>query len=107
VQILPRVAAKFANITVSITLANGDPVTVNGIDVAIVPAGTAPTATTIWVGSHWTPPDATVLLIGPAATVTAPPDYSLTVPAVGGDLWARIVDSPETDVALIDHIELE
>jgi hypothetical protein len=48
-----------------------------------------------------------VLLIGPAATVANPPAYSLHIPATGGDLWARVLDTPEVDAALIDHIELE
>lgn len=106
-QRLPRVAAKYADITVTATLATGAPTTISGVDVALVPPGSTPTATTVWVASRWVSPVAQVLLIGPLATVGSPPTYSLTVPAVGGDLWARVTDTPEIDAALIDHIELE
>jgi hypothetical protein len=106
-QTLPRVAAKFADITVTATLANGGAATVTGVSVAIVPPGAKPTASTVWVAARWVAPVAQVLLIGPLCTPTSPPSYSLTVPAIGGDLWARVVDNPEVDAALVDHIELE
>lgn len=106
-QRLPKVAAKFADITVVAELANGTPTTLTGVDVAIVPPGTTPVASTTWVAANWVAPKAQVLLIGPLATVTSPPPYSLNVPAVGGDLWARVTDIPEVDAALVDHIELE
>jgi hypothetical protein len=106
-QRLPKVAAKYANITTTATLATGVPTTISGVDVAVVPPGTTPTATTTWVPSRWVAPVAQVLLIGPAAAVANPPTYSLNIPATGGDLWARVIDTPETDAALIDHIELE
>jgi hypothetical protein len=107
VQTLPKIAAKFADITVNATLSTGVPTTVAGVSVAVVPAGTTPTATTVWVAARWVAPVATVLLVGPLAVVASPPTYALTVPAFGGDLWARITDTPEVDAALVDHIELE
>jgi hypothetical protein len=106
-QRLPKVAAKYVNITATATLATGVPTTIAGVDVAVVPPGTTPTAVTAWVSSHWVAPVAQVLLIGPAAMVANPPAYSLHIPATGGDLWARVLDTPEVDAALIDHIELE
>lgn len=106
-QRLPRVSAKFADITVVATKADGTPATIAGVAVAIVPPGSTPTATTVWVAANWVSPVAQVLLVGPLATPTSPPPYALTVPAVGGDLWAQVVDNPESDAALVDHIELE
>jgi hypothetical protein len=106
-QRLPRVAAKFADITVTATLANGNPATITGVSVAIVPPGSLPTASTVWVAANWASPVAQVLLIGPLCSPTSPPAYQLTVPSVGGDLWARVIDNPEVDAALVDHIELE
>jgi hypothetical protein len=104
---LPKVAAKFADITVTALLANGNTATITGVDVAIVPPGTKPDATTVWVAANWVTPLAQVLLIGPLCTPTSPPPYKLTVPAIGGDLWGRVTDNPEVDAALVDHIELE
>lgn len=101
---LPRIAAKFADVTASATLADGTPASIFGMDFAIVPPGASPTATTVWLSS--TPGDGgfTILLAGPA--VTPVPDGALVVPEPGGDLWARVVDVPETDAALVERISL-
>lgn len=106
-QVLPKVTTKLAHITPTITLYDGTPASASGMDVAIIPPGTTPTALTTWVAALWDGTKGVVLLIGPAATVASPPSYHLNIPATGGDLWARILDNPETDAALIDHIELE
>lgn len=104
---LPKVAAVFADITVTAKLANGSAATVTGIDVAIVAPGAKPTTTTAWVAANWAAPLAQVLLVGSLATPVGAPPYRLNVPDVGGDLWARIVDNPEQVAALVAHIELE
>lgn len=106
-QKLPRIAAKFADITATAFKADGTTTTISGVEVAIVPSGSAPTAATVWVAANHAAPVWQVLLIGPLASPASPPSYSLNVPATGGDLWARITDSPEIDAALADHIELE
>lgn len=105
---LPRTAAKFADIAVTATLATGGAATVTGVDVALVPAGTMPSATTTWVAAHQAGSVWQVLLVGPDAIPTSPPVYKLSIPATGGwDLYGRVTDNPEVDVALIDHIEME
>lgn len=104
---LPKTAAIFADITVTALLSNGDPATLTGVDVALVAAGARPGALTTWVASSYAAGVARVLLVGSLAVPTSPPPYRLSVPDVGGDLWARVTDNPEIVVALVAHIEME
>jgi hypothetical protein len=45
-------------------------------------------------------------MAGRGPDVSNPPAGALVVPATGGDLWARVTDTPEVDAALVDRISL-
>jgi hypothetical protein len=99
---LPRIGRKYAHLTVAVTLYDGAPATVAGVDVALLARYAAPTGATVWTAA--TPADGgyTVLLAGP----DAPGGGALVVPAGGGDLWARITDGPEIDAARIGPVHV-
>src|SRR3954465_7165799 len=98
---LARIACKYVDVPVPAALSNGEPATLPGVDVAIVPAGESPNTSTTWAASEYAAGAATVMLAGPHATNPPPAAIVLTDP--GGDLWARVVDQPETDAAMIER----
>lgn len=101
---LARVACKYADVTVTGTLATGAPATITGVDMALVPPGGSPDRTTVWQASTYVNGVASILIAGPE--YPTPPAGSLVTSAAGGDLWARVVDNPELDAALVDRITL-
>lgn len=90
---LTRISRKYAKVTVTATDATGAPITVAGVDVALLPPRGKPTAATAWTAATYADGVATVLLAGPDAS----PADALVVPADGANLWVRVVDTPEVD----------
>lgn len=70
-----------------------------GVDVALVPKRTGPTASTVWVAATYADGTFSVLLAGPDAN----PAGALVVP-YDSDLWMRISDAPEVDAELVERI---
>lgn len=101
---LSRIACKYADIALYATLPDGAPATIFGVDIAVVRAGDSPDETTSWLSAQYANGVATVMLAG--SDFTNPPPTAVVVSEPGGDLWARIVDVPETDAALICRIVL-
>lgn len=97
---LNRIDRKYAKVTVTAALANGDPATLTGVDVALLAPRSTPTAATTWTAATYAAGVATVLLAGPDAD----PAGALVVPATGADLWIRVVDSPEVDATRVQRI---
>jgi hypothetical protein len=89
----------YADIAVTAT-ANGAPITLAGVDVAVVPHRTDITAATTWTASSYANGTATVLLAGPAADPTG----ALVIPATGADLWIRVTDSPEVQAVKVGSV---
>jgi hypothetical protein len=100
---LGRIERQYARITVTATLADGAPADLAGVDVALLPPRSKPTADTTWTAADWADGNATVLLAGPDAAAVA---GALTVPAGGADLWVRVTDTPEVDTAVVDRINV-
>lgn len=97
---LSRVERLYRDYTVTAVLRGGGPATVTGVDVALVTPRTAPTGTTVWTPTTYEGGVATVLLAGPDASGSG----AVVVPAGGADLWLRVTDTPEVDVAHIERI---
>jgi hypothetical protein len=97
---LGRIERRYAQFPVTVTLADGTPVQPAGVDVALLAPNGTPTADTAWTAATFTDGAARVLLAGP----DAPLEDALTVPAAGGDLWARVVDTPEVDTARVERV---
>lgn len=100
---LNRIDCQYVDITVTATLRDGDPATLTGVDVAVVPTRTTPTSSTPWVASTYSAGVATVLLAGPDADNNP---AAISVPSSGADLWIRVVDTPEVDAARVDRITI-
>jgi hypothetical protein len=103
-MILPRVACKYDDVTVAATLPNGQPATLAGVDMALVLPGGSPDRATVWKASTYANGVASILIAGPE--YPTPPDGALVASPAGGDLWARVTDTPEVDAALVDRITL-
>lgn len=103
---LSQIGLKYVDVTVAATLANGTPATLAGVDLTVVPPGSSPDQHTVWTASSYnsTTKVATILVAGP--NYATPPAGSLVAPVTGGDLWARVTDTPEVDAALVDRIAL-
>lgn len=99
---LNRIARKYVHIPLTVTLADGSPAPISGADLALVPPGSSLTAQTVWVPSEWADGRASVLVAGPEAD----PEDALVIPVEGVDVWARITDSPEVDVAKVGRISV-
>lgn len=97
---LARVERLYRDYTVTAVLRNGSPATVSGVDVALIPPRTTPSASTAWTATTYAAGVATVLLAGPDAAGSG----AVVVPAAGADLWLRVVDNPEVDVARVERI---
>lgn len=106
-----RITELFIDFPVTPTLANGQPATITGVQCALLPyRSKGPTATTVWVDATWTPGvngnpgTASVLVSGPDAA--SPGSGGLQMGNSGADLWARIVDTPETAPAFVVRLDL-
>jgi hypothetical protein len=99
---LSRIARLYVEVDVAATLPDGTPTTVSGVDLALLPPRTTPTAATTWTPAAYSAGVATLLVAGPDAD----PTDALPVPATGADLWARVIDVPEVLAARIDRITI-
>jgi hypothetical protein len=97
---LGRIERQYARFPITGTLDDGTPADLTDVSVAVLPRSSAPTADTAW--TPVTPADGAVrvLLAGPDAD----PADALPVPVRGGDLWVRVTDTPEIDVAMVERI---
>ena len=86
--------------TITATELDGDPATLDGVQVAALPPRTSPTGATTWTTVTFEDGAATVLLAGPDAD----PDGAVVVPSVGADLWVRATDSPEVTATKVERI---
>lgn len=108
-----RVTAEFVRWTVLPVDAAGNLLTITGVDAALLPyRSRGPTAATVWkpavfvapVGA--TPGSAKILVVGPDGTDPLAAGFRMATTDFGGDLWARVVDSPEVDPEFIARIDL-
>jgi len=99
---LNRVDRKYANLTVTATDEDDLPVTLAGVDVALIPTRSNPTGATTWTPAAAVDGKWRVLLAGPDAS----PSGALVV-ATTADLWVRVTDSPEVDTAFVERITVE
>lgn len=100
---LSRIDRLYRDYTVTAELRDGQPATLTGVDVALLPPRRTPDATTVWTAADYLDGVFTVLLAGPDATT----EGALTVPAGGADLWARVTDNPEVDAERIERISVQ
>ena len=99
---LNRIDRKYANLTVTATDEDGFPTTLTGVDVALIPPRSNPTATTVWTAAAPVNGKWQVLLAGPDASPT-----SALVVSKTADLWVRVTDAPEVDTAFVERITVE
>ena len=99
---MSRIERQYVDINLTATLRNGEPAVLAGVEVAILPVRTTPTAATAWTAADYADGTATVLLAGPDAGM----EGALPVPAAGGDLWVRVTDAPEIDAARIERLTI-
>lgn len=85
---------------VTATLKNGQPAALTGVQAALLPPRTRPTAATVWVATVYAAGVATVLLAGPYAD----PANALIVSLGGADLWLKVTDNPEVDAEYVERI---
>jgi cytoskeletal protein RodZ len=97
---LSRVDRIYRDYTVTATNTAGGAATVTGVDVALLPPRTSPTAATTWTATTYASGVARVLLAGP----DAPGSGALVVPTDGADVWLRVSDSPEVDAERIERV---
>lgn len=100
--ILSRVDRVYRKYTVAATDADGAPAAIGGVDVALLPPRTSPTAATGWAAAEADGDQWRVLLAGPDADPTG----ALVVPAAGADVWLRVTDSPEVDAKRVERITI-
>jgi hypothetical protein len=89
----------YVDIAVTAT-ANGSPLTLTGVDVAVVPRRSEITAAMTWTASSYANGTATVLVAGPAADPTG----ALVIPATGADVWIRVTDTPEVQAVHVGSV---
>lgn len=97
---LSRLDRIYGRVDVTGTLADGSPATLTAVSVAMIPAHTRPTATTVWTAATLDGRTLSVLLAGPDADQTG----ALAVPGGDGELWVRVVDSPESQAIKVDRV---
>jgi hypothetical protein len=94
---------KIVHIDLKATLAGGEEVRdLTGVLVALVPHRQDVGASTEWIAANFdaASQEATILVVG----FEADPAGAIVVPSAGADLYARVVDTPEDDPALIERI---
>ncbi len=99
---MSRIDRLYRDYTVTATLAGGGAATLSGVDIALLPPGTSPSAATTWTATTYADGRARVLLAGPDADQNG----AIAVPAGGAFVWLRVVDNPEVDAELIDRIRI-
>lgn len=103
-----RISALNITFPVTPTNAAGSPVSIAGVDCALLPyRSNGPTTTTTWVASTYVagpPAKATILVRGP--DVAGGGGLQIPNGSGGGDLWARVTDAPEVDAQFVCRIDL-
>lgn len=99
---LTRVSRLYVEIDVAATLPGGGSATITGVDVALLPVGSGPDASTAWTPATYAAGTATVLLAGPDAGGSG-----ALVVASDADLWAKVTDSPEIDAAKVTRVTVK
>jgi glucosylceramidase len=99
---LTRVSRLYVEIDVAATLPGGGSATISGVDVALLPVGSGPDASTAWSAATYATGTATVLLAGPDAGGSG----AIVVPS-DADLWAKVTDSPEIDAAKVTRVSVK
>jgi hypothetical protein len=94
-----RITRKYVHLPLQSTLHDGTQATVPGVDVALLPPRSAPSDATMWTPAVLADGSYRVLLAGPDADPT-----DALVVADDADLWARVTDAPEVDVARLGRI---
>lgn len=107
-----RVTEQFVDFPVTATDASGNPVTITGVQCALLAyRSKGPDASTTWVDATWTPGvngqpgTASVLVAGPDAP--SPGATGLQMGSTGADLWALVVDNPERVPAFVVRLDLQ
>lgn len=99
---LTRISRKYFHIDVTPLNADGQLITIPGVDVALLPIDTYPSSSTVWTAVLYSNNTASVLLAGPDATLTAGAMRVTT--AV--DVWIRVTDNPEIDAQLAGRVRV-
>lgn len=97
---LSRIDRVYRHYDVTAKDADGDIAALPGVDVALLPPRTTPTAATLWTSATYAAGVATVLLAGPDAD----PASALVVPQAGVDLWLRVADNPEVMARRVERV---
>lgn len=84
---------------VAVTDADGEPVTVTGVDLALLNPREQPDGDTVWTATTYADGVAAVVLAGPDAD-----DTDALVVAQSSDLWSRITDDPEVTATRVERI---
>lgn len=103
-----RITELFVECTVHPTDADGNTVIITGVQAALLPyLAKSPTSSTVWKSAIYdsTAHTAKVLIYGPDAADPGQ-TYAFALPVGGGDLWIRVVDSPEVVPEMLARIEL-
>lgn len=100
---LTRISRLYVEFDVAAVLPDGNPATITGVDVSLLPVNTAPDVDTTWTAAAYAAGVGSVLLAGPDADATG----ALPVPAAGADLWLRVIDTPEVDAARVVRVTVK
>jgi hypothetical protein len=99
---MSRIDRVYGYVSVTVTDIDGNPTTVAGVDVALLPPQLEPDGDTVW---HPTAPvngKGQVLFVG----VDADPTDGLVVPEGDADVWGRVIDNPEVLTAKVGRISV-
>jgi len=108
-----RTTELYVEFPVSPTDADGNAISINGVDCALLPyRSRGPSAATVWKAAVYTAPvgdvpgSAKILVSGPDANDPGSDGFRMATTDVGGDLWARVLDVPEDNPVFIARIDL-
>jgi hypothetical protein len=104
-----RISALELTFPVAPTDAAGSPVTIAGVDCALLAyRAKGPDAATVWVAASYDAGtgEATILVAGPDAADPGAGGLQLANGSGGGDVWARVIDNPEVDAQFVCRIDL-
>lgn len=106
-----RITAQLVDFTLTPTLADGSPATGIAVQCALLPyRSRGPDALTVWTAAAtWTdgvggaPGTGQIFVAGPDAN----PGAGLLMGDYGNDMWAQIVDNPDTEPQFICRFDLQ